>query len=720
MSANITNTSDPRAAGRPAIELANDAGAAPGLPTTIASPPDPAVIARLANELFAALPWSPSPAAPAGTGSAGDVPQGLGSVPSAKTDVGGLPASPTGAAALVPANPAAVPVQGAPASPATAFDGARPPLPNAMPTFPATGELFSLPRVPGVQTPPGIPSLPSSPSPTQPTEAELRALPTSLGEATTLVPGTSDAEPPSVAFGSLPYFIDAARAMPLTAPPAFPAAGGLVSFPEVPGAPAVPAATALPSAPPTTLPKEADLQAPANSPGKATAIAPETSEVAPPPGPGSSPYFYEADKAAPFKAQPSFLSAGSFFELPGAPGVQSFPGIPALPSSPPTAPPKDADLRAGVASAPGASALVPKVPVAVSTPAVNGAPPHTVEPEKAPHSAATSELDFRPEMMPGLEVSKRPLDPYLIRGDFPILQEQVHGRPLVWLDNAATTQKPNAVIDRLSSFYRHENSNVHRASHTLAARATDAYEGAREKVRRFLNASSTREIVFVRGTTEGINLVAQSWGRRYVEKGDQVVITWLEHHSNIVPWQQLCAEKGACLRVAPVDDRGQIMLDQYEKLLGPRTRIVALSHVSNALGTITPAREMVEMAHRHGARVLIDGAQSVAHMREDVQALDCDFFVFSGHKIFGPTGIGVVYGKVDLLDTTPPWQGGGSMIADVTFEKTVYQPAPKRFEAGTPNIADAAGCDCEATRSNLCGSPKKPQSRRRPREIFSY
>jgi cysteine desulfurase / selenocysteine lyase len=294
-------------------------------------------------------------------------------------------------------------------------------------------------------------------------------------------------------------------------------------------------------------------------------------------------------------------------------------------------------------------------------------------------------------MVPNLAVSKRPFDPHLIRGDFPILQERVNGRRLVWLDNAATTQKPSAVIDRLSSYYRHENSNVHRASHTLSARATDAYEGAREKVRRFLNASSTREIVFVRGTTEGINLVAQAWGRRYVEKGDQVVITWLEHHSNIVPWQQLCVEKGACLRVVPVDDRGQIIMEQYEKLLGPRTRIVALSHVSNALGTILPAREMVEIAHRHGARVLIDGAQSVAHMREDVQALDCDFFVFSGHKIFAPTGIGVVYGKVDILDNTPPWQGGGSMIADVSFEKTVYHPAPKRFEAGTPNIADAVG-----------------------------
>jgi cysteine desulfurase/selenocysteine lyase len=290
-----------------------------------------------------------------------------------------------------------------------------------------------------------------------------------------------------------------------------------------------------------------------------------------------------------------------------------------------------------------------------------------------------------------LGVNKRPLDARLIRQDFPILQERVHGRPLIWLDNAATTQKPNAVIDRLSAFYRHENSNIHRAAHTLAARATDAYESAREKVRRFLNASSTREIIFVRGTTEGINLVAQSWGRRNVQEDDEVVITWLEHHANIVPWQQLCSEKGARLRVAPVNDRGEVILEEYEKLLSPRTRIVSFSQVSNALGTITPAHEMVEMAHRHGARVLLDGAQAVSHMRVDVQALDCDFYVFSGHKIFGPTGIGAVYGKLDVLDHMPPWQGGGNMIVDVTFEKTIYNVSPARFEAGTGNIADAVG-----------------------------
>jgi cysteine desulfurase/selenocysteine lyase len=301
-------------------------------------------------------------------------------------------------------------------------------------------------------------------------------------------------------------------------------------------------------------------------------------------------------------------------------------------------------------------------------------------------------FEFRPDLEPSeLGVAKRPLDPRLIRQDFPILQERVHGRQLIWLDNAATTQKPNAVIDRLSYFYQHENSNIHRAAHTLAARATDAYESAREKTRRFLNASSTREIIFVRGTTEGINLVAQAWGRRNVQKDDEVVITWLEHHANIVPWQQLCAEKGARLRVAPVNDRGEVILEEYEKLLSPRTRMVSFSQVSNALGTITPAREMVEMAHRHGARVLIDGAQAVSHMRVDVQALDCDFYVFSGHKVFGPTGIGAVYGKLEVLETMPPWQGGGNMIVDVTFEKTTYQTAPGRFEAGTGNIADAVG-----------------------------
>ncbi len=278
-----------------------------------------------------------------------------------------------------------------------------------------------------------------------------------------------------------------------------------------------------------------------------------------------------------------------------------------------------------------------------------------------------------------------------VRRDFPILDQRINGHPLIWLDNAATTQKPQAVIDRLVHYYSYENSNVHRGAHELAARATDAYEDAREKVRGFLGVSSSDEIVFVRGATEGINLVAQSWGRQNIVEGDEIVITWLEHHANIVPWQQLCTETGAVLKVVPVDDRGQVLLDAYEKLLGPRTKLVAFTEVSNALGTVTPAREMVEMAHRYGALVLVDGAQAVSHMRVDVQELNCDWYVLSGHKVFAPTGIGVLWGRKELLDSMPPWQGGGNMIKDVTFERTEYHAAPGRFEAGTGSIADAVG-----------------------------
>jgi cysteine desulfurase / selenocysteine lyase len=278
-----------------------------------------------------------------------------------------------------------------------------------------------------------------------------------------------------------------------------------------------------------------------------------------------------------------------------------------------------------------------------------------------------------------------------IRRDFPILAERVNGHPLIWLDSAATTQKPQAVIDRLAHFYAHENSNIHRAAHELAARATDAYEGARATVQRFLGASAPEEVVFVRGATEAINLVAQSWGRTNVLPGDEVVISHLEHHANIVPWQQLVSEKGARLRVIPVDDSGQILLDEYQKLLTARTKLVAITQVSNTLGTIVPVREVSELAHRVGAKVLIDGAQAVSHMPVDVQALGADFYVFSGHKIFGPTGIGVLYGTAEILESMPPWQGGGNMITTVSFERTVYQKAPARFEAGTGNIADAAG-----------------------------
>lgn len=301
--------------------------------------------------------------------------------------------------------------------------------------------------------------------------------------------------------------------------------------------------------------------------------------------------------------------------------------------------------------------------------------------------AEFSPLDLTPQASP----TAQPLDPAYLRRDFPILQERIHGRSLVWLDNGATTQKPLAVIQRLERFYRSENSNIHRAAHELAARATEAYEQARATCARFLHAASSEEIVFLRGTTEAINLVAQSWGRHTIEPGDEIVLTHLEHHANIVPWQQLAHEKGARLRVAPVDDSGQVILEAYERLFNARTKLVAFTQVSNALGTIPPVEEMIRIAHRYGARVLLDGAQGIAHMPVDVQALDVDFYVFSGHKIYGPTGIGVLYGKRDLLQSMPPWQGGGNMIRDVTFERTLYQEPPQRFEAGTGNIADAVG-----------------------------
>jgi cysteine desulfurase / selenocysteine lyase len=278
-----------------------------------------------------------------------------------------------------------------------------------------------------------------------------------------------------------------------------------------------------------------------------------------------------------------------------------------------------------------------------------------------------------------------------IRADFPILQETVNGKPLIWFDNAATTQKPQVVIDRLAYFYAHENSNIHRAAHQLAARATDAYEQARETVRRFIGAPKAEQNIFVRGTTEAINLVAYAWGGKHLGPGDEIVITHLEHHANIVPWQLLSQRTGAILRVAPVDEAGNLLLAEFEDLLGPKTKLVAATHVSNALGTVTPVEKIVQLGHRYGARVLIDGAQSIPHLPVDVAELGVDFFVFSGHKIYGPTGIGVLYGSEEALAETPPWQGGGNMIADVTLERSLYQGLPNKFEAGTGNIADAVG-----------------------------
>jgi cysteine desulfurase/selenocysteine lyase len=278
-----------------------------------------------------------------------------------------------------------------------------------------------------------------------------------------------------------------------------------------------------------------------------------------------------------------------------------------------------------------------------------------------------------------------------IRADFPILSEKVNGKDLVWLDNAATTQRPRQVIDRLAYYYEHENSNVHRGAHELAARSTDAYEAARDKVAKFIGAPSADNIVFTRGTTEAINLAAYACVKPFLKPGDEIILTLLEHHANIVPWQLIAEETGAVLRVAPIDDSGQIIISEYVKLFNARTRFVSAAHVSNALGTIAPVAEMIQIAHANGVRILIDGAQSISHMPVNVTALDADLFVFSGHKIFAPTGIGALYGKADVLEAARPWQGGGNMIADVTFERTLYQKAPMKFEAGTGNIADAVG-----------------------------
>jgi len=726
MSINTTSTSEPFATDLDSTELGSDRGLPsqasdvqdyPRSAGVMDGLPDPAVIARLANEFFAALPRSPLPesaAAPPVSGLAPSAPlpslselwlpdsqnamsPGLppNSEPSSpsfpatrsaagisaptgafpfspltEADLRAIPASLAGATALVPGAPGTVPPSPTPMAPTYFPDGIKAPTPGADPTFLSPGEMFSFPSVL---------AMPSSPPTAPPSGVDVGAIPASSAGATAL-PGSS------------PYFLDGEKGANPATPPAFPPVDAMFSMPRVPAMPDVlgfqstPSIPMSPAAPTSISPAPASLSgltaganaAPVASPIMATP-APPNSALPSPQIPHSSEPAAEAASAVYPGATTSFPSPSAMFSFPGVPGAQSAPGLPAMPASPPPVPTKESDVRASMPNVtmPGMSGYVPAAPPESS--AKDGLPSGVESPA------------FHREEIPQVGYAKRPLDARLIRRDFPILQEQVHGRPLIWLDNAATTQKPNAVIDRISAFYRHENSNIHRAAHTLAARATDAYESAREKTRRFLKASSTREIIFVRGTTEGINFIAKSWGNRYVNKGDEVIITWLEHHANIVPWQQLCAEKGARLRVAPVNDRGEVILEEYEKLFNPRTRIVSFSQVSNALGTITPAREMVAIAHHYGAKVVVDGAQSVSHMPIDVQSLDCDFFVFSGHKVFGPTGIGAVYGKLDVLDETPPWQGGGNMIADVTFEKTTYQPPPARFEAGTGNIADAVG-----------------------------
>jgi cysteine desulfurase / selenocysteine lyase len=458
---------------------------------------------------------------------------------------------------------------------------------------------------------------------------------------------------------------------------------------------------ALPGQPPQVGPPAMDRPAPGRSfPGGAVpggAIPPGAPEPAVPPlpGPASSP----SAQSMPSPSLPSTPSMPS----PTVPSTPSMPS-PSLPSAPsmPVDPSAPAVLPGAgsyyfLTDAPGrAPAAPPQVPPTPSAPGFGALPLPALPPLPQPASPAAPTAPYyfvrEPDVPVGLPLDPHPgFDVLAVRRDFPILSELVNGRPLVWLDNAATTQKPQAVIDRLAGFYSRENSNIHRAAHELAARATDAYEGARRTVARFIGAGSAEEIVFVRGTTEAINLVAKAWGPAHLRAGDEIVISYLEHHANIVPWQMLAEQTGAVLKVIPVDDDGQILLDKYTALLSDRTKLVAVTQLSNALGTVVPVEQVIELGHRVGARVLIDAAQSVPHVPIDVAALDADFLVFSGHKLFGPTGIGILYGKREVLEDMPPWEGGGNMIADVTLERSTFQPPPGRFEAGTGNIADAAG-----------------------------
>jgi cysteine desulfurase / selenocysteine lyase len=371
----------------------------------------------------------------------------------------------------------------------------------------------------------------------------------------------------------------------------------------------------------------------------------------------------------------------SAFAVPTEGIVPTVPGV--LAGSAPTVPvaPRGSVPYPGVEWLPGAPS-VPELGWSDAVPAAPDAPPGD---EHNYHFLTAA------DPVPQLPDEHEVFDVNAVRADFPILKETVNGKPLIWFDNAATTQKPQVVIDRLSHFYTHENSNIHRAAHELAARATDAYEEARDTVAEFIGAPTADDIVFLRGTTEAINLVAHAWGGKHLQPGDEIVITHLEHHANIVPWQLISQKTGAILKWAPIDDAGNLLLSEFEELLSPRTKLVAASQVSNALGTVVPVDKIVELGHRYGARVLIDGAQSIQHVPVNVSELGADFFVFSGHKIYGPTGIGVLYGTEEALTETPPWQGGGHMIADVTTERSLYQGPPTKFEAGTGNIADAVG-----------------------------
>jgi cysteine desulfurase/selenocysteine lyase len=547
------------------------------------------------------------------------------------------------------------------------------------------------PTLAAAKAAPLAPSLPSPPAAPLDTGA-LAQLATALFRS---LPGSATPQPPSTAaFGAQPPTTWAPGGSPLASPAGF--------SPNVPGTPIppgqIPGSNLLPSAPGTVLalghraealrphavagngvPDQAFAALPAYEPrlGHATDGVPQATAADAatlrPAADGAVPQAGSTAVSHPgldVLSQQAVAALGSSGPASGTPFV---PGIPAGLLAAPATP---------AATLPGSShAAAPQFYFVDAVQLPSG----FVTPAKAhPHGEQASTPQAQADRHHGFDVNA-------VRRDFPILQERIHGKQLVWLDNAATTHKPRQVIERIAHFYAHENSNIHRAAHTLAARATDAYEHAREVVRRFIHAPEVNEVIFVRGTTEAINLVAKAWGGQNVGEGDEIIVSHLEHHANIVPWQQLAQAKGARLRVIPVDDQGQIRLDAYDQLLNDRTKIVAIGHVSNVLGTVVPVKEVVARAKARGITTLVDGAQSIAHTPVDVQDIGADFFVFSGHKIFAPTGIGVLWGRRAVLEAMPPWQGGGNMIADVSFEKTVFQPLPNTFEAGTGNIADAVG-----------------------------
>jgi cysteine desulfurase/selenocysteine lyase len=618
-----------------------------------------------------------------------------------------------------------------------------------MTTLPTTSDASGLPDIggltllanqlfnalPGVslgqEAAPAAPSKPAvfgaPPLPSAPTFAQANLLPPATSLASpSLTPPMTVSLPAAAAYLAPPTLITP-RVLPTQAQsadaPAFASTTapvlGRANGPAL-GVPEAYAANA-PAAP--LLPTVTDAALPASSGDVSSIGAGSAPPSVPNSGPSGSPFYFIGEESRYSNTSPtsSLLSSATAPAASNAvaPSVPAAPPLPpglgdaalplvgkpvSLPSTPyyfvgesssyPAALPKGAEkdsLKNSFAAQP--LALHGDHALGSARPAANGPAPATPEKSASMPSFYFNESATAPHSSepPRIPAGRGAFDVQAVRRDFPILREPVNGRPLVWFDNAATTQKPQAVIDRLAHFYAHENSNIHRAAHELAARATDAYEAARQKVARFMGASSVEEIIFVRGATEGVNLVAQAWGKHNILAGDEIIVSHLEHHANIVPWQMLAAEKGAKLRVIPVDNTGQVRLDEYQKLLNDRTKIVAVTQVSNALGTIVPVKDIIELGHRAGAKVLIDGAQSVSHLRVNVRALDADFFVFSGHKIFGPTGIGVVYGKREILEHMQPYQGGGNMIADVTFEQTQYNGPPARFEAGTGNIADAVG-----------------------------